>query len=72
MPVHNAHVIETVRRTAKRDTCVCPQKNIHTSRAHSQYTYLLTILLMLCYLAQYSTTLEGSVQYAIYDVGWLG
>ena len=49
------------RRTAKRGMCVCPQKNIHASRAHSQYTHLLTI--MRSYLAQYSTALEECVQY---------
>ena len=51
------------RRTAKRGTCACTQKNIRASRAHSQYTHLLTI--MLCYLAQYSIVplKEGCVQY---------
>ena len=51
------------RRTAKRGMCVCPQESIYASRAHSQYTHLLTV--MLCYLAQYSTTctLEGCLQY---------
>ena len=66
MSVHNINMLlRLFRRTVKRGTCVCPQRNIHASRAHRQYTHLLTTLLY--YLAQYSTTLEGYVQYYYYS-----
>ena len=59
------------RSITKRGTCVCPQRNTHASRAHSQYTHMTIILLH--YLAKYSIvyTSEGSLQYCYYSMSVL-
>ena len=56
-------LLELFRRTAKRGTCISPQKNIHASRTHSQHTYTSTDYNAMLFSTCKSTTLEGCVQY---------